>query len=164
MMVGVNVAASPIFGPNTMSRDSYHWWWIPKEYIEPILQLNFDFDLYMKILDKVIHGRFHKDVTVIKDLKQYVAYLENVMDAIWEEICQADKKENMSPNWHSQHLDLWLIKEHVLQRHDNGSVACFRMGPDATALDKDPLKLGESLDVFTRHAVKASMCLNATDS
>ena len=153
-----------IWAYNTMSRDSYHWRWIPKEYVEPILRLNFRFDLYMNVLDKVTHGRFHKDATVIDDLKRYVAYLENVMDAIWEEIRQADNKNNLSPNWHSRHLDLWLIKEHVIRRHDNGSVARFRAGPDAAALDEDPLELGEFLDVFTRHAVKAGACLKAMDS
>jgi hypothetical protein len=133
-----------VWAYNTMGGEPYDWRWVPKVYTDHLLRLNYRFDLYMTILDKLIlkKGNCTGAAEDIETLKKYVAYLENVMDAIWEEVRLADNKGQLTPGWRSSHLDLWLVKEYHIGRHDQTSVIHFRTVSDDAVLKDDALELG----------------------
>ena len=134
------------YNTEARGREPYDWRWLPEVYREHILRLNYRFDLYMSILDHLVLLKKTDTVAVevMETLKKYVAYLENVMDAIWEEVHNAENKDQLTPGWRSSHLDLWLTKEFHIGRHDQTAVTHFRTASDDGDLNDDALELGKS--------------------
>jgi hypothetical protein len=140
-----------VWAYNTMGGEPYDWRWVPKAYTEHLLRLNYRFDLYMTILDKLIlkKGKDTVAAEVMETLKKYVSYLENVMDAIWAEVRDAELEDQLTPGWRSSHLNLWLTKEYHIGRHDQMTVMHFRTVSDNINLNDDALELGKlSLSIY----------------
>jgi len=151
-----------VWAYNVLDRTKYHWRWLPASYTDHFLSLNYRFNLYFGVLDRIVVGQHVSNIKELDNLKKYIGYLENVMDAVWEEVRDADGKDMLTPTWRSNAFDLWLVKENVIRRHDERTVVEFRKSSNNAEngfpLDEDALELGKhgyalyrvhSIELFT---------------
>lgn len=78
---------------------------------------------------------------VLDELRNYIAYTDNVLDAIWEEA--NDEGDAINADWRSDTLDKWLIIEYYVGRHSPDDLSAYDSEHDPLDNDEDALSLGK---------------------
>jgi len=80
----------------------------------PLPSLNYRFNLYFGVLDRIVVGQHVSNIKELDNLKKYIGYLENVMDASGRRFVMLTERY-VDPTWRSNAFDLWLVKETLFE-------------------------------------------------
>lgn len=118
-----------------------HWRWFPAAYSRFLMLFLYRFDFYSATYDLIHKGALQATKEVTDELKKYIAYMDNIIMAVWEDCRQADNAGELNADWRSTDLDEWLLVEYYVGRHTDTAVEAFFARNTFTVLD--PMELSE---------------------
>lgn len=137
-IMSTNIYSRPI-NPPTL------WTIFPAAYQNHIRRLIDRNNIFFFAFDWITDGSY----SVVKDkdailnrLKCYINYNDRVLDKIWSEAQNAEKKDSLGPEWRSPTLDRWLTIDYHIGGHTPDDIKLFLAEQNISELEDDPTELG----------------------
>jgi hypothetical protein len=118
------------------NQGSYPWATMPALYDDHLRRIIYRLDLLCECAN--VKGDAAYNRIIYKNLE----YLDKVLDDMWGEVEKADKEGNMNADWRCGILDMWLLIEGRVGKHDPESVIDYIKINGSEDLKSDPIEIG----------------------